>query len=379
MKVERPMTKTNRTSRRGAAAPVRLGFLPENDCAPAVVAHEFEIFERFDLKVELHREASCAGLRDRIVGGDIDAAIAPATLPFVLSLGLDFEQCSCVSGLMVSLQGNALTLSRKLWERGVRDAASLRARVFKDWGKHTYTFGVVFPYSPPYFLLCDWLRSAGLAPHSHVRIVVVPAEQMFPTLELGYLDGFCAGEPWNTVAVEAGQGVCLTTSVQLSPLHPEKALLVRSSFAARRAEVHERLIAALIEAGRFCERPENRDLLCELLARRDYVNAPADCIRPGLFGPFNSTDRRIQNLRGLNVFTAHHASEPSGERAAWATNHLWDFLNLKRADAPGVRRPNYIFRRDIYRNAVARLVNEPHSKTYRRRETAPPGSLCVNA
>jgi two-component system, oxyanion-binding sensor len=368
----------NRTAKRSAATALRLGFLPENDCAPAVVAYEFGIFEQLGLKVELQREVSCAGLRDRIVGGDIDAAIAPATLPFVLSLGLDFEQCACVSGLMVSLQGNAITVARKLWDRGVHDVASLRARIYKDWGKHTYTFGVVFPYSPQYFLLCDWLRSAGLAPHSQVRIVVVPAEQMFPMLELGYLDGFCCGEPWNSVAVESGKGMCLTTSAQLAPLHPEKALIVQSSFAARHAETHERLIAALLEAGRICERPAQREQLCALLARPEYVNAPADCIRQGLFGPFDAADRRVQNLHGLNVLSAHHANEPSGEHAAWATNHLWDFLNLKRADAPGVRRPNYIYRRDIFRSAAQRRLPDPAPKA-RGQQLSPVGSLCVNA
>lgn len=373
------MTKMNRPLKRSKQAPpLRLGFLPENDCAPAAVAYEFGFFERHGLSVELHRESSCAGLRDKIVHGGLDAAIAPATLPFVLSLGLDFEQCNCVGGLMVSLQGNALTLSRRLWEEGVRDAASLRDRVFKDWGKHTYTFGVVFPYSPQYFLLCQWLRSARLVPHSHVRIVVVPPEQMFPTLELGYLDGFCVGEPWTSVAVEAGRGVCLSTSVQLSPLHPEKALIVRGNFAASHEAEHEHLIAALIEAGRFCEQAGNREVLCELLARPEYVNAPAECIRLGLFGPFSSTDRRIQNLRGLNVFSAHHANEPSAERTAWVTNQLWDYLHLNRNEAPGVRRPNYIFRRDIYRNARQRVI-EPSGGKAARREPVPPAALCVNA
>lgn len=374
------MTKMSRPLKRSKhAPPLRLGFLPENDCAPAAVAHEFEFFEQHGLTVELHRESSCAGLRDKIIHGALDAAIAPATLPFVVSLGLDFEQCPCVSGLMVSLQGNAITLSRRLWEKGVHDAASLRDRVFKDWGRHTYTFGVVFPYSPQYFLLCSWLRSAGLVPHSQIRIVVVPPEQMFPTLELGYLDGFCVGEPWTSVAVEAGKGMCLTTSAQLSPLHPEKALMVRGSFAAGHAEEHEHLIAALIEAGRFCEQAGNRELLCELLAQPEYVNAPAECIRAGLFGPFSSTDRRIQNLHGLNVFSAHQANEPSGERTAWVTNHLWDYLHLQHTEAPGVRRPDYIFRRDIYRDAVKRVREATAPKAPARRSTATPTTLCVSA
>ena len=368
--LQRPMKRLKH------APPLRLGFLPENDCAPAAVASEHGFFEQHGLTVKLHRETSCTSLRDKLKHGLLDAAIAPATLPFVLSLGLDFEQCPCVSGLVVSLQGNALSLSRRLWDKGVRDAATFKERVFKDWGRHTYTLGVVFPYSPQYFLLCQWLRSAGLVPHAQVRIVVIPPEQLFPTLELGYLDGFCVGEPWTSVAVDAGRAVCLTTSAQLSPLHPEKALMVRASFATHQTEAHEHLIAALVEAGRFCEESEHRDALCELLAQPEYVNAPADCIRAGMFGPFRSADRRIQNLHGLNVFAAHQANEPSVEKAAWVANHLWDFLHLDRSEAPGVRRPDFIFRRDIYRNALKRVHNDTGRKLIRHEAVAE--LACVN-
>ena len=70
---------------------------------------------------------------------------------------------------------------------------------------------------------------------------------MYPLLKLGYLDGYCAGEPWGSVAVQAGVGACLETSATLAPAHPEKVLLVRKDFAQNRADEHERLIAALRE------------------------------------------------------------------------------------------------------------------------------------
>jgi hypothetical protein len=167
--------------------------------------------------------------------------------------------------------------------------------------------------------------------------------------------------------------------VELSPLHPEKALLVRGSFAAGHAEEHEHLIAALIEAGRFCEQTANRELLCELLAHPEYVNAPAECIRAGLCGPFRSTDRRIQNLHGLNVFSTYQANEPSGKKAAWITNHLWDYLHLPHAEWPGVRRPDYIFRRDIYRDAAKRVHATNTLNAPARHHSANPPTLCANA
>jgi len=94
--------------------PLRIGFIPESDCAPVVVARESGLFEKYELQVELQRETRWANIRDRIVQGELDAAHAPVSLPFVTNLGIDSDQCACLAGLVLSLQGNAITISRHL-------------------------------------------------------------------------------------------------------------------------------------------------------------------------------------------------------------------------------------------------------------------------
>src|SRR5207245_11565866 len=61
--------------------PLQIGFIPEADCAPLVVAHELGLFEKYGLTVELRRELSWRGVQDRISGQQLDAGHAPATLP----------------------------------------------------------------------------------------------------------------------------------------------------------------------------------------------------------------------------------------------------------------------------------------------------------
>src|SRR5579871_4640724 len=109
--------------------PLRIGYLPVSDCAPLVYAHEGGLYEKYDLEVHLQRETSWANVRDKVIQGELDAAHAPATLPFLANLGIESDPCACVSGLVLSLQGNAITLSRKLWDEGVRDAAGLREHI----------------------------------------------------------------------------------------------------------------------------------------------------------------------------------------------------------------------------------------------------------
>src|SRR5580765_6108330 len=95
--------------------PLLLGFMPETDCAPIVVAREFGLYQKYGLAVELQRQPSWRGVQDRIANRELDAAHSPATLPFLMNLGLTPEKCSSASSMVLSLQGNAITLSRDLW------------------------------------------------------------------------------------------------------------------------------------------------------------------------------------------------------------------------------------------------------------------------
>lgn len=331
--------------------PLRVGFLPVNDCAPLVVAREFGLFEKYGISVELQRETSWKELHEQIVFRQIEAAHAPAALPFLMRMGVTPEQAPCVTGLVLSLQGSAITVSQELWRKGVHDAEGLGKQIARDKGKRIYTFAVDLPFSSDYFLLCQWLRLGGLMPLRTVRIIKVAPSEMFPMLKLGYLDGYCVGEPWTTVAVQSGVGFCVATSAQLAPLHPEKILLVREDFAEKRSEEHERLIAALIEACAFCDEEENRGQLCEILARPDCVNAPMDCLQAGLMGPFYPDQTGVHSLRGLNIFQSYRANDPTASRAAWMTGQLHRFFRWK-ARPKGF---DDVFRRDIYQRA-RRLV-----------------------
>jgi ABC-type nitrate/sulfonate/bicarbonate transport system substrate-binding protein len=81
------------------------------DCAPLVYAQEAGLFARYGLDVELRRETRCADLRDKVIYGELDAAHVPGPIPFLANLGIESDHCSCVSSLVLNLQGNAITVS----------------------------------------------------------------------------------------------------------------------------------------------------------------------------------------------------------------------------------------------------------------------------
>src|SRR3954470_17645604 len=152
------LTKKIQTTNVSAPGPaLRLGFVPLTDCAPLVMAHELGLFQKYGLRVALSRELGWATIRDKVIHGELDAVHAIASMPVAATLGLGSIVCDCVSGLILNLHGNAITLSNELWKRGVRDGAGLREEIRSMRGKRVFTFGAVYPFSSHYYLLRNWL------------------------------------------------------------------------------------------------------------------------------------------------------------------------------------------------------------------------------
>ncbi len=296
-----PMTvKMNKTLQNVS---LRLGFVPLTDCAPLVMAHELGLFRKYDLRVSLQRELGWATVRDKIIHRELDAAHALAAMPLAASLGLGSVPCDCLAGLVLSLNGNGITVSNRLYLSCFRGKATLADEIRRLRREKIFTFGVVAPFSSHRHLLRKWLVANGVDPVREVRLVIVPPPQMVPNLKAGNLDGFCVGEPWNTVAAAAHAGVCVATSAELDPEHPEKVLMLRREFAEKRTPEHIALIAALIEACEWCAEPANRDELVATLERPEYVGVPAASLR--------------RSIEEFCIFPNRANAAPSADKAAW--------------------------------------------------------------
>lgn len=323
------------------------------------MAKELGLFEAHGLHVEVRREVGWATVRDKIIHGELDAAHAPAGTVFAATLGLGCLRAECVTGLVLNLHGNAITLSQALWKEGVRDGRTLRELIARR--PEPLVLGIAFQYSAHHFLLRRWLRESGIDPDRDVKLVVVPPPQMYPNLASGHLDGYCVGEPWNSVAVLARKGWCAATSADIAPHHPEKVLMVRRSFAEERAEEHLALLAALLEACRFCDLPENRERVIETLAQPEYVHAPIHALRTSMCGTFDFGWGRAEKAPDFHLFSRHDANAPDAAKAAWVVEQLHSCGMLP---DPGVLPADYattLFRPDLYERAKQLVHHTPHS------------------
>jgi ABC-type nitrate/sulfonate/bicarbonate transport system substrate-binding protein len=321
------------------------------------MAHELGLFRKYGLRVILHRELGWATIRDKVIYGELDAAHALAAMPVVATLGLGSIRCECLTGIILNLHGNAITLSNRLRDRGVCDAASLRELIQRSRDQ-PLTFGAVATFSSHHFLLRNWLADAGIHPERDVRIVMVPPPQMVGNLKAGHLDGFCVGEPWNSVAVQSRAGWCVATSAELASGHPEKVLMVRRDFAQNRAVEHIALLAALLEACAFCDDAENHDLLIATLAKPEYVGAPATALTPAIHGEFDFGNNTARSIPNFTVFHRDGANEPSA-KAAWVLQQIRKIIAHRELGSSLGRR---IFRQDLLDQA-RRFRSSPENPT----------------
>lgn len=303
---------------------LQIGFVPLTACAPLVIAKEKGFFAKHGLEeVTLVRESSWRGIVDGIVEGYLDAAQMPAGMPAWLTIGgHGGKPIPVVTALTMTRNGNAITLGKSFYERGIFDGKALKKFLHQS-ATTPHTFGIVHPSSMHNLLLRYWLASQGIDPDYHVRLQTIPPAQMVADLKSGIIDGFCVGEPWNLRAALEGIGFTVATDLELWDGHPGKVLGVREDWANAYPNTHIALVKALLSACQYCSQPENHQEIRQILAQRQYLATNIEYIQLG--DPLNYAC----NLQS-KVQYAHHLFFGDGVNRPSRTECLWMITQMAR-------------------------------------------------
>lgn len=247
---------------------IRIGFIRLMDAAPLIIGGELGFFKKAGLRVELRRQLGWSALEHKLVLNELDAAHTLAPLPLAVNSGVAEAKGRLRAPLAISYLGNAITLSNDLKKRGVETVDDFRREVLSRRIARKYTLGYVAPYSSHYSLIRMWLKSAGVNADKDVKLVVVPPGQALRTLRAGVLDGYCVGEPWNSLAIAEGIGWCPAWSTELAPDHVEKVLAFPESWYAANQAIATALIAALIEACDYCSAADNFPEIAAIMSQK---------------------------------------------------------------------------------------------------------------
>ncbi len=333
-----------------------IGFIPLTDCAPLVVAKEKGFFQKYGLEaVNLCRESSWKTIADGVVNRRLDAAQMVAGMPLALTMGAGkHAPLPLVTALVLSRNGNAITLSRSFAEHGVQTLADLRAYL-QQTADRTHTLGMVHSTSMHNLLLRYWLAAGGIDPDRDVDLKVIPPPQMISNLKGGNIDGYCVGEPWNSRAVQQGLGTVIATDLDIWSGHPEKVLGVREDWVNLYPQTHLALVKALIEACEFCDHQYNREEVLELLARPEYVGVDPAYIRPGFVDPYQyRSEAEAEPVPRFNQFYIDHSTCPGRAEGLWMLTQMarWGLTPFPKNWLEVIERTRRI---DLYGEAARQL------------------------
>jgi ABC-type nitrate/sulfonate/bicarbonate transport system substrate-binding protein len=203
-------------------------------------------------------------------------------MPVFSHLHRDWFSEPLVALMNLGSGGNAITLSDRLIRKGVRSGAALGEFIRNDPRREALVLAHVFGCSMHHYLLRDWLAASGIDPDKDVRLRVFPPNQLSKHMANGNVDGFCVGEPWNTLATQQGIGSMVAVTADIVPNHPEKILAVSRKWMKSHNDVLPKLIRAVLRACAFCDDEANWPRVAELLAAPQYIDVSAEVIAASL-------------------------------------------------------------------------------------------------
>jgi NitT/TauT family transport system ATP-binding protein len=344
-------------------ATVTAGFLPLLDSVLLVLAREKGFAEAEGLDLHLARETSWANIRDRAALGHFDVAQMLAPMPLAASLGLTPLATPMITPMILGLGNNGVTVSAGLWQAMAAEgapgdlAAGPAGAALKhvvDTSPRRLRFGVVHQTSSHNYELRYWMAASGIVPDRDVEIVVLPPPLLPDALGSGGIDGYCVGEPWNSVGVAQKGAHIATVKASIWRASPDKVLGMRADWAQANMETVAALMRAIHRAALWCAETANHPEIASIMSGPHYLGQPAEIVARALDGRFDIGNGVIRTAPDHFVPYAGAANFP------WKSHALWYYSQMVRwgevaHTAANAATALACFRPDLYRQVLGSL------------------------
>jgi nitrate/nitrite transport system substrate-binding protein len=249
--------------------------------------------------------------------------------------------------------GQGISLANQLQEKGVRDGISL-VKLIKAQARD-YTFAHTFPTGTHAMWLYYWLASYGVNPITEIKTITIPPPQMVMKARVGYMDGFCVGEPW----IHDRVSFSVASSQDVWPDHPEKVLGATAEFVQKNPNTARALVMvmamAMLDAAKYIDTVSNRSKVAEMISGKSFVDAPVDVIEGRFLGNYaDGLGRKWHDLNHIKFFNDGKVPFPylsdgmwflTQFRRWWMLKHEPDYLALA----------SQINQVELYRQAAAQF------------------------
>ncbi|NJO42169.1 MAG: ABC transporter substrate-binding protein [Cyanobacteria bacterium RU_5_0] len=347
----------------------KLGFIALTDAAPLIIAKEKGFFANYGMPdVEVLKQASWGAVRDNLElgsqGNGIDGAHILSPMPYLMTVGTITKQPVPMYILArLSTNGQAISIANTYADLKVGTDSSPLKNAFaqaKSQGQEVKC-AVTFPGGTHDLWMRYWLAAGGINPETDLSVIVVPPPQMVANMKVGTMQAFCVGEPWNAQLVSQNLGYSAIVTGEVWQDHPEKALTMRADWVDQNPKAAKALTMAVLEAQRWCDQAENKQEMCDIISKREWLKINAQDILGRSQGNIDyGNGKTVENSPLLMKFWSDSASYPFKSHDTWFLTEdiRWGYLP---ADTNVKELVDKVNREDIWREA-AQTLNVPASE-----------------
>jgi len=325
----------------------KLGFIALTDSAPLIIAKEKGLFAKYGMKdVSVIKQASWPITRDNLetgsTGGGIDGAHILSPMPYFMTMGMTKTKQPVPMYILARLNtnGQAISVANAYKDSKVQlkgDGLKGAISQAKSSGKTDVNVAITFPGGTHDLWMRYWLAANGVDPNKDVAVVPVPPPQMVANMKTGSMEAFCVGEPWNARLINQKIGYTAFVTGEMWKDHPEKALAMRQDWVDKNPKAAKAILMAVLEAQQWCDKPENQEEMCKIIAAPQWFDVKVEDILPRTQGTIDYGDgRKVDKFPQSMKFWADNSSYPYQSHDMWflTENMRWgniptDFVKAK--------------------------------------------------
>lgn len=343
-------------------ANVNFGIIALTDCSPIVIAHEKGLFKKYGINSTVTKGASWAAIRDSLANGDIQATHMLIGMPIASTMGLGgAPKVPMVVPWLMNRNGQSISLAKSFKGKVGADPKALKPLV--DAAKasgNPMAFAMTFPPGTHAMWIRYWLAAGGINPGdaagggADISLITIPPPQMVANMQVGKMDGFCVGEPWNAKTINDDIGFTAINTQAIWKDHPEKVCAFTEAFANKNPNTVKAVLKALHEASVWLDKMENRPEQAKIVSATSYINCPPELILGRLQGKYDMGDGRKFRDPDYMIFSERNCNYPQPKYCKWWLTQLrrWGFTDGA-PDYEGVTKQ--VMRTDLYESAMKEI------------------------
>jgi nitrate/nitrite transport system substrate-binding protein len=342
----------------------RLGFIALTDSAPLIIAKEKGLFDKYGMTgVEVVKQASWPVTRDNLElgsgGGGIDGAHILTPMPYLMSLGKITKTKQPLPMYILArlnTNGQAISIAKSYADLKIGlDSSPLKQAFAQNKSSEGMKVAMTFPGGTHDLWLRYWLAAGGIDPNKDVSVIPVPPPQMVANMKSGTMQAFCVGEPWNAQLVNQKVGYTALVTGELWKDHPEKAFTMRADWVDKNPKAAKAILMAIMEAQQWCDKPENKEEMCKIIGKPNWIKVPVKDIVGRSSGKIDYGTGKVTNsYPNAMKFWADNASYPYKSHDLWflTENIRWGYIPASTNTKQLVEKVN---REDMWKEAAKAL------------------------